>query len=144
MFSGGETPEEAEANRFDAVQPVLAYHRDEARQQGHSSQAMGCPLLQKPGPEMDGLQSHRDAVLSLPPGAVLPAANAHTPVQAFQSKPGGRQFGVPFHPEFTPERLQANCIKRRERLWGTTGFDLDAALDQARPAPQTADLPRRL
>ena len=77
------------------------------------------------------------------PDAVLPAANAHAPVQAFQSKPGGRQFGVPFHPEFTPERLQANWIKLRERLRGMTGFDLDAALDQARPAPQTADLPRR-
>ena len=72
MFSEGETLEEADANLFDAVQPVLAYHRNEARQQGHSSQVMSCPMLQKPGPELEVLQSHQDAVLSFAPGRGAP------------------------------------------------------------------------
>jgi GMP synthase (glutamine-hydrolysing) len=104
---------------------------------------MACPFLADLGPEPEVLQSHQDAVLALPPGAVLLAGNAHTPVQAFQSRPKGRQFGVQFHPEFTPERLQRNWIERRERLRGTTPLDLDAALDAARPTPHTASLLRR-
>ena len=104
---------------------------------------LACPVLRDLGPQPDVLQSHQDAVLSLPPGAVILAGNAHTAVQAFQSRPGGRQFGVQFHPEFTPERLRRNWVDRRERLPGTTGFDLDAALDQARPTPLTASLLRR-
>ena len=102
-----------------------------------------CPFLADLGAEPEVLQSHQDAVLSLPPGAVLLAGNAHTAIQAFHSSPGGRQFGVQFHPEFTPERLRANWLERRERLRLTTPFDLDAALDQAQPTPRTATLLRR-
>lgn len=104
---------------------------------------LACPVLADLGPEPEVLQSHQDAVLSLPAGAVLLAGNAHTPVQAFQSRPGGRQIGVQFHPEFTPERLQRNWIQRRHEWRGRTAFDLDAALDQSRPTPQTASLLRR-
>ena len=102
-----------------------------------------CPLLDDLGADPMVLQSHQDAVLDLPPGGVLLAGNAHTAVQAFQSCPGGRQFGVQFHPEFTPERLRKNWIERREQLQGSTSFDLDAALDEAQPTPHTATLLRR-
>lgn len=40
VFSQGETLEEAEANLFDALQLLLAYHRDEAMRQEPSSQAV--------------------------------------------------------------------------------------------------------
>lgn len=102
-----------------------------------------CPILIDLGPAPVVLQSHQDAVLSLPPGGVLLAGNAHTPVQAFQSRPAGRQFGVQFHPEFTPERLQRTWVERRVRLRGTTSIDLDAALNNARPTPGTGTLLRR-
>lgn len=104
---------------------------------------MACPLLAGLGPTPTVLQSHQDAVLSLPPGGILLAENPATPVQAFQSRPGGRQFGVQFHPEFTPERLRTNWALRRVELRGTTCFDLDQALDQAQPTPGTASLLRR-
>jgi GMP synthase (glutamine-hydrolysing) len=89
------------------------------------------------------LQSHQDAVLSLPRGGILLAENPATPVQSFQSRPGGRQFGVQFHPEFTPERLRTNWALRRVELRDTIRFDLDQALDNAQPTPGTASLLRR-
>ncbi|MDB6070175.1 MAG: synthase [Verrucomicrobiales bacterium] len=102
-----------------------------------------CPLFhsfppsQAPPPV---LQSHQDAVLTLPPGAVLLASNSHTPIQAFQSAPGSRQFGLQFHPEFTPSRLQKNWEIRRQLWRDRTTFDLDSALDQAAPTPHTATI----
>lgn len=104
---------------------------------------LACPILTDLGPGPMVLQSHQDAVLTLPPGGVLLAGNSHTPIQAFQSREGGRQFGVQFHPEFTPERLRSNWVERRERLRGTTSFDLDQVLDGAQPTPDTACLLRR-
>ena len=104
---------------------------------------LACPILTDLGAEPTVLQSHQDAVLALPPGGVLLAGNSHTPIQAFQSRQSGRQFGVQFHPEFTPERLQKNWVERRERLRGTTFFDLDQQLDEARPTPDTVSLLRR-
>ena len=101
------------------------------------------PIFAGLPPKLDVLQSHQDAVLALPPAAIRLAGNAHTTNQAFQSRHGGRQFGVQFHPEFTPERLCRNWIERRELLRGTTGFDLDAALDQAQPTPAAATILQR-
>ena len=40
VFSEGETLEEAEANLFDALKLVLEYHRDEARKQELSPDAV--------------------------------------------------------------------------------------------------------
>ena len=105
--------------------------------------ALPCPIFAGPGRQLNVLQSHQDAVLALPAAAVLLAGNEHTPIQAFQSRPQGRQFGVQFHPEFTPDRLRRNWIERRERLRATTCFDLDAALDHARPTPEAASILRR-
>ena len=104
---------------------------------------IACSLLADLGPAPAVLQSHQDAVLSLPPGGILLAENPATPVQAFQAGAGRRQFGVQFHPEFTPERLRTNWTLRRQELRGTTCFDLDQALDEAQPTPGTASLLRR-
>jgi GMP synthase (glutamine-hydrolysing) len=105
--------------------------------------ALRIPIFSGLPPQLDVLQSHQDAVLELPPAAIHLAGNAHTTTQAFQSHAGGKQFGVQFHPEFTPERLCRNWVERRERLRGTTDFDLDAALDQAQPTPAAATILRR-
>jgi hypothetical protein len=107
---------------------------------GLTEEGLACPLFAGFGPQPVVLQSHQDAVLALPPGAVRLAGNPHTPIQAFQSRPGGWQYGVQFHPEFTPERLRRNWRERRIALRGTTGFDLDAALDSAQATPHTAVL----
>jgi predicted RNase H-like HicB family nuclease len=40
VFSQGETLEEAEKNLFEVLQMVLAYHRDEARRQEHTTEAV--------------------------------------------------------------------------------------------------------
>jgi GMP synthase (glutamine-hydrolysing) len=75
------------------------------------------------------IQSHRDAVLVLPPSATVLATNAHTPIQAFSVDE--RVFGVQFHPEMDGELLRHRWAERREKLRGQTGFDLDQALDSA-------------
>lgn len=75
------------------------------------------------------IESHRDAVLSLPPGARLLASNEHTPIQAFSMNE--RFFGVQFHPEMNGDILRHLWLERREKLRDTIGFDLDHALDSA-------------
>ena len=75
------------------------------------------------------MESHRDAVLTLPPGAQLLAANAHTPIQAFGVE--DRMFGVQFHPEMSGDILRYVWAERRDRLRGEMSFDLDKALDTA-------------
>src|SRR5690349_1972849 len=59
-------------------------------------------------------QGHEDHVPVLPPGAVLLARNAHTPVQAFAHGPNLR--AVQFHPEFTAERNRAFVEAERDLL----------------------------
>lgn len=79
------------------------------------------------------LESHQDAVLTVPRNATLLGGNAHTPVQALAYGP--LQFSVQFHPEFTPEILRLLWAERRVLLRGTLPFDIDAVLDAARPTP---------
>lgn len=90
---------------------------------------LASPLFAGFDPTFRVIQSHRDAVLTLPPGAKLLATNAWTPVQAFSFE--DRIFGVQFHPEMSGEILRHRWKERRERLRGQTGFDLDQALDSA-------------
>jgi GMP synthase (glutamine-hydrolysing) len=87
------------------------------------------PLFAGFDAEFEVIESHRDAVLTLPPGAKLLAANAHTPIQAFSVEE--RFFGVQFHPEMDGEILRHVWTERREKLRGEVGFDLDQALDTA-------------
>jgi GMP synthase (glutamine-hydrolysing) len=87
------------------------------------------PLFAGFNAEFDAIESHRDAVLTLPPEAQLLAGNAHTPIQAFSVEK--RFFGVQFHPEMDGEILRTVWSERRERLRGEVDFDLDLALDSA-------------
>jgi GMP synthase (glutamine-hydrolysing) len=87
------------------------------------------PLFAGFDSQFSAIQSHRDAVLSLPANATLLATNAHTPIQAFSV--GDRVFGVQFHPEMDGAILRHRWTERREKLRGQTAFDLDLALDSA-------------
>jgi GMP synthase (glutamine-hydrolysing) len=87
------------------------------------------PLFTGFDAEFDVIESHRDAVLTLPPGGKLLAANAHTPIQAYSVD--DRFFGVQFHPEMNGEILRYVWSERREKLRGEVAFDLDQALDTA-------------
>jgi GMP synthase (glutamine-hydrolysing) len=82
------------------------------------------------------LQSHQDAVLSLPPGAELLARGTHTVVQAFQQ--GERLWGVQFHPEQDPAVVRFVWEPRRATWRERVAFDLDARLAGLRPTPWAA------
>jgi GMP synthase (glutamine-hydrolysing) len=59
-------------------------------------------------------EAHEDQVAPAPPGAVLLAQNAHSPVQAFAH---GRFIrGVQFHPEFSAERCRDLCREEARQL----------------------------
>jgi GMP synthase (glutamine-hydrolysing) len=58
------------------------------------------------------IEHHVDAVTELPPGAVWLAETERCPYQAFRV--GDRAWGVQFHPEVLPERVQE---------WEVDGFD---------------------
>ncbi len=51
------------------------------------------------------VETHRDAVLTLPPECVLLASTEHTPVQAFSFR--GLLCGVQFHPEMSADDLRS-------------------------------------
>lgn len=87
------------------------------------------PLFAGCEPEFAAIESHRDAVLSLPSGARLLAGNPHTPIQAFAA--GETTFGVQFHPEMDGDILRHIWTERRERLRDSIPFDLDRVLDSA-------------
>ncbi len=84
------------------------------------------------------IESHQDAVLTVPRNATLLGGNAHTPVQALAYGP--RQFSVQFHPEFTPELLRVLWAERRETLRDTVPFDIDAALNATTSTPHAPQL----
>jgi len=62
----------------------------------------------------DVVQWHRDAVLALPPGAVLLAASPGCDVEAFRV--GNVAWGVQFHPEATPALVRSWIAFDREAL----------------------------
>lgn len=94
-----------------------------------TTEGVKSPLFAGFSAEFPVIQSHRDAVLTLPPGATLLATNASTPVQAFSLE--GRIFGVQFHPEMDGTILRHLWEKRRDKVRGQVGFDLDQVLDTA-------------
>jgi GMP synthase (glutamine-hydrolysing) len=84
------------------------------------------------------LESHQDAVLTIPRNATLLGGNVHTPVQALAYGP--LQFSVQFHPEFTPEILRVLWTERRVTLRGTLPFDIDQVLEAAAATPHAPGL----
>lgn len=84
----------------------------------------------------DALQSHRDAVIELPPGCELLATGAHTRIQSFAFD--NLLFGVQFHPEARPDILRYLWGPRLERWRGQIGFDLDHRLTTFQEVPESA------
>jgi len=84
------------------------------------------------------IESHQDAVLTLPPDATLLGSTAHSSIQAFAL--GDRTFGVQFHPEMNGDILRHLWSGRRDRVRPLVPFDLDAALDSVGETPDAARL----
>ncbi|AKU17087.1 type 1 glutamine amidotransferase [Luteipulveratus mongoliensis] len=61
-------------------------------------------LLQGLPASVPAIESHRDAITSLPPDAVWLASSDRCPYQAFRC--GSRAWGVQFHPEVSAERIR--------------------------------------
>jgi GMP synthase (glutamine-hydrolysing) len=86
-------------------------------------------------------QFHEDHVAAAPPGTVLLATGAHTPVQAFAHGP--RLRAVQFHPEFDAARVRA--MADEERAWierGGAGRHA-GSVATLRETPEAAGLLRR-
>ncbi len=81
-------------------------------------------------------QSHEDHVPAAPPGAVVLAANAHAPVQAFAHGP--RIRAVQFHPEFDAARARAFVEADRAWLERARPGAADEALASVRESPDAA------
>jgi len=84
----------------------------------------------------DVLNSHADAVLTLPPDCELLATGSFTQVQAFHHN--RLLMGVQFHPETDPDTLRFIWEARRETWRKKVNFDLDQRLASLRSAPQAA------
>lgn len=96
--------------------------------------AVESPIFSGMPQQLRVIESHRDAVLTLPPEAELLASNQHTRNQAFAIGP--RVFGVQFHPEMTGDILRHLWAGRRDRVREDVEFDLDAQLDSAGTTPE--------
>jgi GMP synthase (glutamine-hydrolysing) len=81
-------------------------------------------------------QSHEDHVPAAPPGAVVLAANAHSPVQAFAHGP--RIRAIQFHPEFDAARMRAFVEADRDWLERARPGAAGAALASVRESPDAA------
>ena len=74
----------------------------------------------------DVIQWHHDAVLDLPPSAVLLASSPVCEVQAFRA--GRVAWGIQFHIETTPEIVRQWAASDAAAL---EGYDVDAILERA-------------
>jgi GMP synthase-like glutamine amidotransferase len=74
------------------------------------------------------LQWHEDAIVSLPPGAVLLAGSSRYPHQAFRV--GARAYGLQFHIEARAETLR-QWARDHSRRVVEVGLDPDALVERA-------------
>jgi GMP synthase (glutamine-hydrolysing) len=91
------------------------------------------PLFEGMSNPFRTIESHQDAVLELPPGAVLLATNSHCRVQAFGI--GQSLRAVQFHPEMGPEHLRFIVPPRRDRILASSNIDVDKLLEGLRDTP---------
>ncbi|MEW6157907.1 MAG: gamma-glutamyl-gamma-aminobutyrate hydrolase family protein [Verrucomicrobiota bacterium] len=96
------------------------------------------PLFAGIASEFEVLLSHADAVLTMPAGCELLATGSFTTIQSFHWN--HQLMGVQFHPELDPESLRFIWSARRAVWRDKVTFDLDAVLDQLRPAPLAAKI----
>jgi GMP synthase (glutamine-hydrolysing) len=88
--------------------PEVGTHEVSLTPAGHED-----PLLAGLPARLAVQQFHEDHVAAVPPGAILLASGAHSPVQAFAHGP--RLRAVQFHPEFDAARTRA--MADEERAW---------------------------
>lgn len=84
------------------------------------------PLFREMPITPDVIQWHRDAVLELPPSAVLLASSPVCEVQAFRA--GRVAWGIQFHIETTPEIVRRWAASDAAAL---EAYDVDAILERA-------------
>jgi GMP synthase (glutamine-hydrolysing) len=88
--------------------------------------ASGDPLFRELPITPDVIQWHRDAVLQLPPSAVLLASSPGCDVQAFRA--GHLAWGIQFHIETTPDVVRAWAAADAEALGG---YDVERILERS-------------
>ena len=84
--------------------------------------------------------SHRQAVMELPPDAVLLASSDRVPFEAFRY--GDRVWGMQFHPEFSTDVMQAYTKYARSGL-ESEGFDPDYIYRQITDTPNGLTIMQR-
>lgn len=84
--------------------------------------------------------THKQSVLSLPPGAVLLGRNEFEPHQAFRM--GKCAWGVQFHPEFSDAIMRAYLGVQAPDL-ENEGFNSQAMIDSVASAPEASGLLER-
>ncbi|HEV8339289.1 MAG TPA: type 1 glutamine amidotransferase [bacterium] len=90
------------------------------------------PMYEGKPDVFDAFISHLDEVTELPPGAVLLATNAHTPVQALEVRyRNGTFWATQYHPEYHLEDMARLITARAESLI-REGFFADRATLEAK------------
>jgi GMP synthase (glutamine-hydrolysing) len=107
-----------------------------ARKIGLSEAGRGHPLFRGKPAVFDGLTSHEDHIVELPPGAALLAGNRFSPVQAVAvSHERGQFWALQYHPEYRLEDVAALSVAREAQLIAQGSF-----ADPAAAARWRADL----
>lgn len=102
--------------------------------------AAGDPLFAVAAMQFRAQTTHRQSVITLPPGASVLASSALDPHQALRL--GMRAWGLQFHPEFSAGTMADYIHWRREQLSGE-GLDARQLQSECGPAPQARRLLRR-
>lgn len=92
------------------------------------------PLFEGLPDQFEVLSSHSDVVSELPQGLIHTVAGSFAAIQGIQDSTG-LLHGLQFHPETDPDTLRLIWNPRRELWRPRVRFDLDAVLDNLRPAP---------
>lgn len=95
------------------------------------------PLFSAMPPTFPAQLVHRQTVLELPTEAVLLARGQHEPHQAFRI--GSCCWGVQFHPEFSPDVMQAYIGIMTDDLQAE-GLDTLALMNKCSPTPERSRL----
>jgi len=122
----------------------VGYH-PEGRESGTKriellASALEDPLFRAMPPNFSAQLTHKQSVLSLPPGAVLLGRNEFEPHQAFRV--GKCAWGVQFHPEFSSAVMKAYLGVQAPDL-EREGFDPQAMISSVTDAPEASGLLKR-
>lgn len=101
---------------------------------------MADPLFDGLAATFEVQTTHTDIASGVPEGARLLAGNAHAVVQALSF--GRRGWGVQFHPELSPEAMQA-IVRTRHAILRDEGLDAEGILRHVRPTPAGLQILRR-